>query len=315
MRTRALLLALVVTSQATPSAAETPRETPPDVARADQLFEEGKQLQATDLAGACAKFEASLALNPQAIGTLLNVARCDQELGRIASAHARFREAQARAQEQGRDAEREAATARLAELGPRLPLVTVTFAEPPLPGTRLVIDEHAFALTALVDLPLDPGAHEVVVSAPGHLPFRASVSAFEGRRSTVTIPALERAVAAASSRRRLGLLTAGGGVVVLGAAAVIGVVAYRRYQAPFDDGACRERADGQAQCTPDGYGATNSARTLGVVGSVVTGVGLTAVAIGSYLWLRAPERTREHAVSLIPSVTLDQAGIAAVGRF
>ena len=315
MRTRALLLALVVTSQTIPSAADAPADTPRDVARADRLFDEAKQLQATDLAGACAKFEASLALNPQAIGTLLNVASCDQALGRIAAAHARFREAQARAREQGRDVEREAASARLAELAPRLPLVTVTFAQPPRPGTRLVIDEHAIALTALVDLPLDPGTHEVVVSAPGHLPFRASVRAFEGRRSTVTLPALERAVTAASSRRRLGLVTAGGGVVALGAAAVIGVVAHGRYQAPFDDGACWDRAEGRAQCTPAGYGATSSARTLGVVGSVVTGVGLTAVVIGSYLWLRTPEGAREPAVSLIPSVTLDQAGIAAVGRF
>ncbi|RPI08483.1 MAG: hypothetical protein EHM63_06195, partial [Actinobacteria bacterium] len=50
--------------------------------KADALFAEGVKLRDSNLELACAKFGASLQLNPQAIGVLLNVAMCDEKHGR-----------------------------------------------------------------------------------------------------------------------------------------------------------------------------------------------------------------------------------------
>src|SRR4051812_10367911 len=83
MRTIALACAIVL-AVLRPAAAED------KVAKADALFAEGIKLRDSNLELACAKFGESLQLNPQAIGTLLNVALCDERLGRLASALRRF---------------------------------------------------------------------------------------------------------------------------------------------------------------------------------------------------------------------------------
>src|SRR5512143_4337650 len=93
------LAALVVASLGTSAHAEPTPD--PRIEKADRLFAEGKALLGSNLLQACEKFDESLRENPAAIGTLLNVALCDEKLGRVASAVAKFSEARDRAKEQG----------------------------------------------------------------------------------------------------------------------------------------------------------------------------------------------------------------------
>ena len=68
---------------------------------ADQKFDQAQKLrEAGKLDESCKLFRESLKLNPNAIGTLLNVARCDEEQGKIASAVRGFTDARQRAAEQ-----------------------------------------------------------------------------------------------------------------------------------------------------------------------------------------------------------------------
>jgi hypothetical protein len=68
---------------------------------ADQKFDQALKLRADGkLAESCALFRESLQLNNQAIGTLLNVARCDEEEGKLAQAYRAFSDACDRAAEQ-----------------------------------------------------------------------------------------------------------------------------------------------------------------------------------------------------------------------
>jgi hypothetical protein len=70
------------------------------------------------------------------------------------------------------------------------------------------------------------------------------------------------------------------------------------------------------QCNPDGYRATGNARTLGTVGTAIGIGGGVAVAVGAYLWFFAPkDANAEKSVAVIPTVTPDSAGFAAVGHF
>ena len=58
-----------------------------DKTEADHLFDEGRALLAKGNAdAACTKFEQSIAKDPRAVGTLLNLALCNERRGKVATA-------------------------------------------------------------------------------------------------------------------------------------------------------------------------------------------------------------------------------------
>src|ERR1041384_3425356 len=124
-----------------------------DVEKADRLFAEARALLASNLLGACEKFGESLRYNPAAIGTLLNVALCDEKLGRVASALAKFSEARDRAREQGPPAHPRAAQDHLAPLAPQVPHLAIRLTQQ-LPETKVLVDDQVYALAALADIPI-----------------------------------------------------------------------------------------------------------------------------------------------------------------
>lgn len=289
-----------------------------DVEEADRLFTEGKALLETDLAKACDLFEQSLAKNSQAIGTLLNVARCDQKLGRIASAVARFTEARDRAKEQGLDVHLQTAQTQIDELSPRLPHLSLQFTDEPLPDTKVVIHDKVISLAkmsnlVIADLPIDPGEHTVVVSAPGHLPFQTKIQIREAEKQKLQVPRLSKSVTVKSSRRFIGKVTAITGLSFTAGSIVLGFVANRIYDQARPE--CTLLVDGTIQCPTNAYGDTKSARTLGSVGTVVGTVGVLAVLVGGYLYMTGPKDVRERKISVVPQVGADGVGFAAVGRF
>lgn len=288
-----------------------------DIERADALFAEGLALRDKDLASACSKFRESLQLNPQAIGTLLNVALCDQRQGRIASAVAKFSEARDRATEQQLPEYIAAAQEHIDKLLPDLPHVTVKLADR-LPDMQVLVDERVIAPDKLEQIAVDPGDHVITVTAPGRLPFKRTVTVAIRGRETIEVPTLARSVTVAkvvkSSRRTIGKVTVASGAGITTAAVVLGLVARGRYNAQFDSGACELR-DGERVCTPDGFDATTRARTYGTVGSIAGVVGAGTIAVGAYLWVTAPTSSVETRVGIVPQVTGDSLGVLAFGRF
>jgi Tfp pilus assembly protein PilF len=74
---------------------------PDDKARADQLFQEGRDhLSKGDRVGACKLFDESFAKDPRAVGTMLNLGLCREEGGAVASAVRFYAEARDRARDQ-----------------------------------------------------------------------------------------------------------------------------------------------------------------------------------------------------------------------
>ena len=279
-----------------------------NLSRADELFAEGKALMETDLHAGCAKLEESLALNPQAVGTVLNVALCDVRLGRLATAAEHFARARDMAREQGMREHLEAAEAHLQALEPRLPRVTFSLAEP-LPETRIVVHDRLLPPSGWVDVPLDPGEHSLVVTAPGRLAFRTTIRIAEGERHDVVVPALARS---RSATRPIGKVTmAAGGTLIL-TGVVIGFISGRRYDDALDGCLVGQT---ETRCDDPSYDKIHSARNLGNVGTVVTSVGVVAAGVGVYLWLRGPRRHNERSLTVVPQLDGDGGGIAAIGRF
>lgn len=308
MQLRGVLVALALASLTGRALAEDA-----DIARAERLFEQGRALVASDYPAACAKFRESLEVSAHAIGTLLNVALCDEREGRYASAFARFSEARDRAREGQSDIERKVAEDHLAVLGPKVPKVTLQFATPPLADTTIVVSDKALRFSEIANYPLDPGDHEIVISAPGHLAFKTTVSLAEGEVKNVEIPKLARALRE-SSRRTIGKYTAGAGVAAVGASLALGLVAYRKYHGA--DCEKRDTPDGQdLYCSGEAIGQAQSARTLAHVGTAAAVLGLAATGVGLYLWLGASEEREERGVTLVPQLGADGAGLSAFGRF
>lgn len=284
------------------------------VETADRLFAEGKALLDVNLVEACAKFDESYRYNPAAIGTLLNVALCDEKLGKFASAFAHFSAARDLAKEQSLPQHEKAAEQHLVGLEGKIPHLTIKLAEE-LPGIKVVVDNRVIGLEALRNLPVDPGERVIDVSAPGRLPHETKIVIKAGETQDVVIPQLARAIVVKSSRKRIGQITviAGGATALV--AAGLGIYAIRLYRDQFDatNGPCFHLSNGDF-CRPDGQHNTDRARTLGTFATVLGGVGIAAAGVGAYLWLRAPHET-DTRVSVLPSIGADGAGVVAVGRF
>jgi len=282
--------------------------------KADQLFAEGRALLSSNLVQACEKFTLSLRYNSEAIGTLLNVAQCDEKLGRIASAFARFTEVRDRAKELGLIDHQRAAESRIAALAPSVPHLAIRMPAP-VPETKIAIDDRLIPIEAIGDVTIDPGERVIVISAPGRMPFRATLTVARAEHRTLNVPALAPAVTAARSLRRVGQLAtlAGGSAFVTS----IGLALYGRHlhNQQIDSGACTN-VDGEVRCTAEGHSASDRARTFGTVATWVGGIGLVTAAGGAYLWYRA--RSDDHhdpQIAIVPALDAHGAGVVAAGRF
>lgn len=287
---------------------------------ADKLFEEAQALkQAGKTEEACKKYEEALAMNRNAVGTLLNVGKCNEDSGRVATAIKHYTQARDLAREHNLDEHRAAAEERINAVSGRVPQLSVAFSER-LDGMKLVIDDVVYPTDekTVSELRLDPGSRHLVVTAPGRLPYSTDVTLTEGKPHAVAIPPLGRPITVKKARRTVGQILTFSGAALAVTGVVLGVVADIKYEAnvgPIDsDKPCKEQPSGKPLCSAEGYQATGSARQLGWVGTFVGIGGVAALGLGLTLWLTAPSEVAQQ-VTVVPTVTNDSAGIAAVGRF
>jgi hypothetical protein len=292
----ALLLALVA-----PAAA--------DPATADAAFQRGRELmKAHRYAEACEAFETSQGLDPQ-LGTQFNLANCEVEIGKLASAWKIYR----KLADSDPNPDRKALSKQLAAgMAPRLPkLVVVVPAMPP----QLAVAVDGTDATGWVGVatPVDVGRHAIVVTAPGFAPRSDTVAVKEGElaRLSVTLtplgaPADAAATAtpqagesppAASSRTLHGKIAVAGGGALVAAGLVVGAVAVSDWH------------DAQ-KATVDQDAKSHHAVVLGDVSTVLVVAGLIPAAIGVYLW-----QTPRSTAMVAPAAGPDRASVSIAGTF
>lgn len=164
------------------------------VAMAEALFQEGKQLlERGEAHAACPKLAESLRLD-RATGTLLALAMCHEVEGRLASAWAEYLEVIARAKTDGRPDREEAARQWAHKLEARLSTLSVAVpaAVAEIPGLRVQRDGVPLEAPAWsTAVPVDPGPHVVVATAPGRETWTTTVVvAGAAEHQTVTVPLL-----------------------------------------------------------------------------------------------------------------------------
>jgi hypothetical protein len=189
-------------------------------AEAEMLFRDGRNLiKHGKLAAGCDKLAASERLE-SSIGTLLNVGDCREKLGKLASAWAAFRKAEAMAKRAGGDDKRQGeAGRRAAQLEPRLSNLVIEV-DQPVDGLVVrrggeLVDEAQWSTA----LPVDPGSYTVVAEAPGYQAWQTTVvvgSASAGgpgrddaRRVVVVVPGLEPVAVAPAAAPIVGPASSG----------------------------------------------------------------------------------------------------------
>lgn len=215
--------ALLVGLGAAPARAEPSKG---DLVAAEALFKAARTLvEAGSWPEGCAKFEASLALNPSA-STLLNIARCHEHEGKLATAWGDYNRALVLNHETPGAARRKGLESvgrqGVDALEPRLPKLRVVIASLPA-GLSVQRDGAVLPNAALGEpLPLDPGPHEVRASAPGKKPEARTVTLEEGKTTTVEITLADSAPPAAPKSRvpTWVWVTGAGGLALSGVAVV-----------------------------------------------------------------------------------------------
>lgn len=282
---RSLALALLLPSMVVlPAWAQPPPKG--DSAGAQALFDRGLQLlEVNDWAAACPQFEASNKLEVS-VGATVNIARCAEHDGRLARAWAEFKRAKALNVELSPEPRKkkvaEFIDERLSAIEPRLPWLTVRLSVRP-PGLSILRDGAPFPIEGLdVAVPIDPGTHELRVSAPGYRPISREVTLAEGAKQEVSLqleldndapPASDppKAVTPPSSSPSplviTGAVLSGAGGLGLVIAAITGGVALAERNTLDElvqDGRCSEDLGaGTISCTAEARDASHEAISRG----------------------------------------------------
>ncbi len=268
-------------------------------AAAEALFDQGRAALAQgDFDTACGRFRESDRLDP-ALGTRFNLADCEEKRGHLATAWSLFRGVVAQLAEG--DDRLPVAQKRLSALEPRVPRLTMVLAPRAPHTTRVKEGDTEYAEASFgVALPIDPGAHHLMVSAPGYSPRRIDVALEPGETAEVSVspgsllpledhPAPE--APHVEDHRTLGYVLAGVGATGLVVGAVSGILVLHQ-KGVYDDN-CDERLK---VCNQKGKDAGATGRALGVVSATGFAAGVVASAFGAYFILTS-ERGHETTVS------------------
>jgi hypothetical protein len=318
MRLLAGALAAALASTALPAAAQ-------DVAAAEALFNEGRALlDKGDYPSACAKLAESQRLDPSS-GTALNLARCQRQLGKTATAWASYKLAARLARQQGKAPRAEEADRNAAELEKVLSYLTIEVPDA-VPGLEVRRGDVRLEQGALGSrLPVDPGKHVITARAPGYRTATIEVDvAPAGDAKTVRLPALDkepapplasalvpsappaRAEAPAPAAPDAGSgaapwIVGGVGVASLGVGAVFGGLALKSY------GDAKTACPLRTGCSSMALDLRSRAGLDANVSNVTLAAGIVGLGVGTVLFVLGRKRpSAPPPVALVPVV--DRAG-------
>jgi hypothetical protein len=314
-----------------PLALSEPSET--DKSLAQSLFEQGKQLMDTGkFSQACPKLQESQRLDPGG-GTLLNLALCHEQEGKIASAWTEFKEALSMARRDARQERIDAAEEHIAALEPKLPRLTLTVPNAS-PGEDLQLDANAIGSAAWGGpLSIDPGEHEVTATAPGKKRWSTKLTIAVAEKRSLAVPDLEAETVApapppaaakpaelvastppaAHQSARSG--SAAGWIVGAAGIVGIGVGSYFGLQAFSKRSDSNKLCPTDATCQGDGAKYNDQAYTAAWISDVGFGVGIVGLGVGTYLLLSggSSEEKPPQASGSRTRVTADVAALPGGG--
>lgn len=339
------LSALATAALLDPSGALAGEPQGGDTTIAQTLFEEGRRMmEAKRYPEACPKFEESQRRRP-GTGTLLNLALCNEALGKRATAWGNFKEVLFASKKEGNEAREAFAQEHIAALEPRLSKLQIDAES--TPGLVIRRDGQEIPGAALgTPIPVDPGAHELEATAPGYTVWSTSIRIGDNAElKKIAIPKLTPAPVAktesaptlvaktesapapqgSGTQRVAGFVVGGVGVAAIGLGAVFGLLASgQASDAEGDATLCPKK-----QCLPAGRKEIDAASVKALVSTIGIGVGIAAVGAGVVLVLTSGSpggagskdaaRLRRGlagpSARVVPLLGPEGGGVGVLGRF
>jgi len=306
----------VTLSIAAPASAGSPQ--------AETLFREGrKALDAGDYATACPKFAESERLEP-APGTLVNLADCEEHLGKLIQAREHF-ELAAAGYPRG-DQRRSILADRVAVLDKRIAHLTLRLAPTAPAGTSVRKGNVIVAATSLgTSEPIDPGALAIVVTAPGRVDRTVNVTLADGETKEVPLdagdpvpvvtnvvidqhqPPVHDPAPRSNTKRTVGYVLGGVGIVSLATGIITGIVAAGN--ASTVKSHCNTN---DYSCDQTGVDAASTGKVMAPVSTITLIAGAALTGAGVYLVLSSRSKTP---TALIPFASPYGAGALLTRAF
>lgn len=271
----------------------------PNIASAKELlaeqntcasFVEGRRLMGAGRpAEACEKFKLAYRDDPGAVGTLLNLGLCHEQMGKLATAASWFRQAQKKATDIKVPEAVEQARSHLDVLAKKIPKVDIQVPD----GATVKLD--GAEQVVLTNIEVDPGKHTVVVEAPGRKPATETFDIAMGARETVEVKLASFGGNGRSNRTAY--ILGGTGIALWAGTAVLGLVGKSQY----DD--AENRSDQQQWKDIVRYGGTS-----------MFVLGTAAVTTSVVLFLRN-RKQRDESVVLAPAAAPGQVALVLGGSF
>lgn len=302
-------LAVAVAAASMTIAPSIPRASEPtsaELVAARELFAKGvEQEEAHQWADALATFRRVAAVKLTA-AVHFHLGLCLENTGRLVDALNEFNRANEGAGTVDPDAALivEKSKKHVAELETRTPRISVTLPTD-VEEIAVTLDDAPIARTLLGSaIPVDPGAHVLRATAPRHLAFERS---FEAKESTTTPIEVQLAIdpnappppssdaSRGSSTGAWPWVVGALGVASLGGAATMFVL---RSKALSDlESVCPSHSD----CPPEKQGVYETGRRDALVGDILLGVGIAAVATSVVLFTIGGAKKEEPHTSVVVS--------------
>jgi hypothetical protein len=302
-------------------------------AAAQKLFAEAsRELDARQFASACPKLEVVTRMVPEGIGGRMALAECHEGWGKLASAWSHYLAAQGMATAAGQKQRAKECAAKVAELEPKLAMLTVQVPAEVKAAPEVEIRRDGVALQVVqwgAAIPVDGGAHELTVTARGRAPRKWTVTVADGQKAAVTLqlgaPVGEVAIGARGGRSKVpGIaLAAAGAASLITGGILVGVAAagleQNRALAPKDEGGAplcaREPRPGEPGACESMRANADFAVTGGNAGMGLL-VGGGVLAAGAVIYLLLPDRAAASKTSrVVVAAGKDGGGLMVTGAF
>lgn len=310
--------------------------------KADKLFQKAKKLHAEKkYAEACPTYEEVDKTDP-AIGSKLNVAKCYEDWGKLATAYTWYVQADKMATD-AKDDRAPKIKAVIEELDTNVPRITLKIpdgADPDVLDT-LTLDGQPIPEDWLNEQQrIDPGPHVIEftvegqkkkkmapVERGGESELSLDIPKGVGKKprppkkkdGEVLPPPPPPPADPGKTRRWLGIGIGGAGVIAVGVASVLTLTARSSYKSALADH-CMGMT---SACDAEGYKLTHDARTRANVATVVTLIGVAAIGGGAFLYFTAPKApanaekppAEKPVVYVSPTVDTNGGGVVVGGTF
>jgi len=305
------------------------------VGAADALYREGKKLMKEGkIAEGCRKLEESYKLDKTG-GTLINLAECHAQEGKIATAYGEFQSALELAQQLPAGPKRteriKYAEKQIKDLEPKVPYVTITLEGERPAGLVVRLDKTELGAGVLgSSLPVDPGKHVLALTAPKYEPYEEVIDVARlGEKRGIVVPALKPAKEPEPEKRPerrpdrpsggwmwpTGFTLLGVGVVGLGVGTGLGVLA-------LDKGKTTSQLCTNGLCSQQGFDAWQSGRAAAagadaafVVGGVCAAAGVVLLAVAppaAAPWAGPPKASGPRLLAVSPWAGPAGAGVSSL---